>query len=107
MMALTFSKKRQRRLPILRLLALAALAAVTLVLLLGSNAFSESKKIFSKTKLVEYILNDMGSGAEVHCIVGKQFLYIQQNNSGPIAVTQIYEERDGKALPAECKEVTD
>ena len=103
-MALTFKQKRQRRLSIPKLLAL---AVVALVFLLGSNAFSETKKIFGKTKLVRYILNDMGSGAEVHCIVGKQFLYIQQNNSGPIAVTQIYEERDGKALPAECKEVTD
>jgi len=36
-MALTFSKRRQRRLPILRLLAL---AIVTLVLLLASNAFA-------------------------------------------------------------------
>ena len=40
-MALTFSKKRQRRLPILRLLAL---ALVALVLMLGSNAFSATKK---------------------------------------------------------------
>ena len=102
-MALTFSKKRQRRLPILRLLAL---AIVALILLLGSNAFAKdtgNAKTLSKNALKgDYT-------ARTICVDGYKFILANKFNysgvgmASAISITQFYEERNGKALPAKCK----
>ena len=104
-MALTFSKRRQRRLPILRLLAL---AIVALILLLGSNAFAKEKDTGNAKSLSK---NDMKGNytARTLCVDGYKFIVANKsraNGNGvatAISVTQFYEERDGKALPAKCK----
>jgi len=112
MMALTFKQKRQRRLPILRLLAL---AVVALLLLLGSNAFAKKKvmtpegdaKIISANKLKK---NQKGFGSwsfrsSTVCVDGYKFLVVATADEVYpfVQTTQFYEERNGKALPAKCK----
>lgn len=60
-MALTFSRRRQRKLSIPKLLALAVVAAV---LLLGSNAFSATEKERNKLKdqIGRYQFENKGTG---------------------------------------------
>jgi hypothetical protein len=104
-MALTFSKKRQRRLPILRLIAL---ALVALVLLLGSNAFALSpiKKVPVGNGYFIAVHN-ISAAYDIWtiCVDGYKFIVTNKDydEGVSISVTQMYEERDGKALPAKCK----
>ena len=116
-MALTFKQKRQRRLPILRLLAL---AIVALLLLLGSNAFSASDRYPSMLSPLDKKEQNTGNArtlskqdmkgdytARTLCVDGYKFIvankYFHGSKTSAISLTQFYEERDGKALPAKCK----
>ena len=104
-MALTFSKKRQRRLPILRLIAL---ALVALVLLLSSNAFAFSPKKKAPVGNGYFIaVHNVNAYYDLQtiCVDGYKFIVTNKHydEGVSISVTQMYEERDGKALPAKCK----
>ena len=100
-MALTFSKRRQRRLPILRLIAL---ALVALVLLLGSNAFAKEKDTGNAKTLSKNAMKGDYTARTI-CVDGYKFIVTNKHydEGVSISVTQMYEERDGKALPAKCK----
>jgi hypothetical protein len=107
---LTFKQKRQRRLPILRLLAL---AIVALLLLLGSNAFAKKPLIpEGDTKIISQnrpFIKTKGFGSwefrsSTICVDGYKFLIVATDETDPfVQTTQFYEERNGKALPAKCK----
>jgi hypothetical protein len=111
-MALTFSRRRQRKLSIPKLLAL---AAVALVLLLGSNAFSETKKrkpILLEAEQINFAVIEGGDYyLETVCVDDYKFLVTKLFQSYKkltiLSTIQFYEERDGKAVPAKCPEYAD
>jgi hypothetical protein len=94
MMALTFTKRRPRRSPILKLLAL---SIVVLILLLGSNAFAgKARTLSSENMQGKYT-------ARTICVDGYKFILANKNTSGGgVSLIRFYEERNGKALPAKC-----
>ena len=104
-MTLTFKQKRQRRLPILRLLAL---AIVALILLLGSNAFAYKPKLKTPVGNGYFIaVHNVSAAYDLWtiCVDGYKFIVTNKDYDEGVSIniTQFYEERDGKALPAKCK----
>jgi len=116
-MTITFKSKRQRKLPILKLLAL---AIIGLILLLGSNAFSASDRYPTLMSPLDKKEKNTGNAktlskqdmkgdytARTLCVDGYKFIvankYFHGSKTSAISLTQFYEERNGKALPAKCK----
>ena len=84
-MALTFKQKRQRKLSISKLLAL---ALVGLILLLGSNAFSQqmpSAKILNETLSSEIHKDRFQTGGTFkHSQTGKDYIWVLDSVTGQV-----------------------
>jgi len=91
-----------------KLLSRTTLALVALVLLLGSNAFALSPKKKAPVGNGYFIaVHNVNAYYDLQtiCVDGYKFIVTNKHydEGVSISVTQMYEERDGKALPAKCK----
>ena len=91
-----------------KLLSRATLATVALVLLLGSNAFALSPQKKVPVGNGYFIaVHNVNAYYDLQTIWVDGYKFIVTNKhydeGVSISVTQMYEERDGKALPAKCK----